>query len=386
MPHATSFSVSPRLRGSVSPLSPWERARVRALHSLALWERVGVRVLIFCAAILATTAACFAEPLPEEVQESLKAKWAKQRSEIQSAKIEYRLVFPLTNNRLSPEAVLKLVNASDVAPGDLEGFRRFAAPFLTSPSPTLAEGVGASRFVKSGMHKKDEGMSMTIINEPEHQVIASPRNGQVDIFAPHGAHVASTGLGDFRLVPQDGLASGNAQRAEGLIRFASNSDSHTQIIVEESTGLLRMRSYLDGQGLLRQKFQIGTVEYPGDLIFPAITLNCIFRNGALVNIRIFFIERTEFNVDVDESEFAVAGFTKGTNVFDYRQSKKSRYLRIAAPTNNVVGYVEKSTKIGATRSWSWIVPLALLIILLISVAGIWAWSQGRLPRAFYKFY
>jgi hypothetical protein len=351
---------------------PWNGAIKMVLKALAI-----------TAACFALSVACFADQLPEDVQESLKAKWAKQRTEIQSAKIGFRYVNPGLKNRksLPRDEVIKIVNEAAIPAGDLEAFRRFALQFLNTSMSSLESTTSPSRFVKDGRQVKDASAAFDIVSDGEKEVVGDPRNGQVNIYSAGGSVIGHTSLHDFRQVPNDAWLSLDAKRADGLIRFAS---ANFEATVEESTGLLRSLTYSDGGTMVTDQFQIGTMQVPGDIVLPVATVKFHYISGMLRGIRMYFLDSAELNSEVDAHKFAVSGAAKGTNVIDYRQSKNGVYQRVSVPTPDVIKYIESTTKIGPRFGGVWSGILLSLVIVMFMIGFLFLWRQGRLPSRFYR--
>jgi hypothetical protein len=336
--------------------------------------------------------AAIAEPprldLPEvghaALLDELWSLWEVRRSEIATARIRYRdyRAVPAADSAPTAEEFQAFVESVDLVanPDDLRPLLARVSTELPAGDPPWKTSLltvegGRVRWVYPPFDSLIDG---------DLEFHADADNNQVGVYPVGKSRRVMTQVRDFRYVPSADInrtyfrVTDRAENGMWLTGSASRS------LVDESTGLfVRDQTLRQGTGeILRESWEQGIVEYPGDIPFPTVSIRATYRSGRLASAWFRIVEDAQFNVDLEPSAFQMAT-AADVKVIDYRGEQTDvRLLR--QPTNDLRAALWGQFRVAGPRPapvqgdrFRWL--LAVNAVVLLGV-GIYLWNSGRRPR------
>jgi beta-lactamase regulating signal transducer with metallopeptidase domain len=274
--------------------------------------------------------------------------WFRQRTEIGSARIEFR---PLSQGEsgllpLSPEQVEKILAEVplDERPQDLD----LAAPRLLQDKSVWARRT-VHRFVSVGLRTREDQPVRADATDVRYY------DGEIDLrydSANRQAHVQSAGgsvvhrntLDDFRIslgasptVQKDSVKIRTDGQAVVTWRSRQVSD---EIIADPATGFIRRQTVRSASGqVTREQFQFHPVTYPGKIVFPKIRIDLNYHSGQLGTARVFVLESAKFNEPLPAKAFVI-DVPNAQGIFDHRKDDlRPKFHRVGGPILDLVTYI-----------------------------------------------
>lgn len=321
---------------------------------------------------------------PTERLDELWSLWEVRRSEISTARIRYRdyRAVPAADSAPTAEEFRALVESVDLAarPDDLRRILARVSAELPDRDPPwkmslLTVEGGRVRWVYPPFDSLIDG---------DLEFHADGDNNQIGVYPVGKSRRVVTRVTDFRYVPSASIDRGYFQwtgRAENGVWLTG---SVSRSLVDEATGLFLWDQTLrSGSGeVLRESWEQGIVEYPGDIPFPTVSIRAVYRSGRLASAWFRLVEEAQFNVDLDPAEFHLAT-AADVKVIDYRGEQKDvRLLR--QPTSDLRAALWRQYRVSGERPslaqgdrFRWLLAVNAIVLLGLSL---YLWNSGRQRR------
>jgi hypothetical protein len=333
-----------------------------------------------------------AEALPGEANDSWSSEWLDElwslwevrRSEISTARIRYRdyRAVPAADSAPTAEEFRALVESVDLAarPDDLREILARVSTELPDRDPPWK----MSLLTVEGRRVRWVYPPFDSLIDGDLEFHFDGDNNQVGVYPLGKARRLVTQVTDFRYVPSASIDRGYFQwtgRAENGVWLTG---SVSRSLVDEATGLFLWDQTLrSGSGeVLRESWEQGIVEYPGDIPFPTVSIRAVYRSGRLASAWFRIVEEAQFNVDLDPGEFQLAT-AADVKVIDYRGEQKDvRLLR--QPTSDLRAALWRQYRVAGERTslaqgdrLRWLLAVNAVVLLGLSL---YLWNSGRQRR------
>ena len=325
---------------------------------------------------VATSNVAYSADDASSVKERLQAQWAGQRSALVNGRFKLKVIFTSCVKPLPRDHVNTLLSEADLLSGN-QGLT-FLYDSLCSPDPDRAPvahwveydlAIQDGKAVQVGKQRLKNGEMVTSTAQngsSQVDVQVTPESKQA-VITTGKERIRQLRLSDLRLVP----ASDSEALAPYQVRLLTDgkielTGKDTTLVVDLSTGFVDHAVAAAGN-TLREIRQYGRVQNSDGVIFPRALVSADYREGNLVLIKVIVVDEATFNEDLGEKAFTVAAPT-GTVVFDRRQPGRSRPVKLDAPVDDLVGYMDardhRSTVLLRRNLWLTWVGITLVILLI----------------------
>ena len=275
------------------------------------------------------------------------AIWDGQRSEIATASIRFlcfngSIEAPVHS---APE-FRQLLRDHDFA-ADPEQFRPFLLAVLGGAfrrDPPWAE----TQLDVAGRRQRQDDDSLTFLRDGEHDFIVLPGNHQVSVYPLGQSWFHCYGLSDLRWIPPPPMPperirvlgrDGDAWQVEFIAPEGDTAGgTSSTALVDDATGIMLHTSTLSAEGLpLKERYQLGVRTYPGDISFPAASVQAWYAAGRLNKLRVMLIQEARFNESIPDSRFVLPA-AQGTSLIDHRGAETAGF-QTKADVSDVRGLI-----------------------------------------------
>ena len=263
-----------------------------------------------------------------QVVDELRARWDRNRSAIQTAVIEYRSVHRPAQPQRKYDDVSALLAKTPLVNND-EAIKNFIVSLDTTLkgqkelwSFKVFQTDGTDRRIDS----TNGGTTSTHMLVGDNEVLANPRNRQIDLCLREKSRRHLSSIGEFNCIPspsflQDATVT-HSKRVLPLANVTLSSRGEEVVVEKESGFVIEHRRGSPHSRCCIETIQYRPTKHEGDVLLPSVVFTGRYRMGMLEVFTLTIIDGATINEPVYPDAFVVSA-AKGDVVVDRRDGELS---------------------------------------------------------------
>lgn len=326
--------------------------------------------------------------------------WNAQRSEILSARIEYRVARrgPAADKPITVADFRALLGDAEISsPNGVDRLVRKLDPHATPESPV---SVAQELTVKGNWQRVSspaDGDERTEVRTDLADIrIRGGGSTQIDVYAPGDCPVSMTSLGGLRMIPDTVEPDESVKVSEIENDWIAIESPHgnLRIVTDLNSGFVHEYSKGTETGSMSLTLQYGPTQYANGIVFPECRVDGVFKDGVLSLFTITLITKAQCNIHIANEAFDVAGRV-GSKIIDYRDGRRSYNMVVLDRcTTSVLASLDQggpndilqisrateddSPRVSSNRWRAQQVAIATTVVLLMAATVCVMWRRHRL--------